>query len=71
MKREAVDSSVIASMGYDHKKEILEIEFHYRGAVYQYDDVPPEVWEEFLESESKGKYFNENIRHDYFETRVE
>ena len=39
MKRVAVDSSSIASVGYDSKAYVLEIEFR-NGGVYRYLDVP-------------------------------
>ena len=70
MKREPVDSTVVASIGYDFKLEILEIEFHFQHAVYQYEDVPSDIWEEFKAAESKGKYFNQQIRHTYFESKI-
>jgi hypothetical protein len=70
MQRTPVDSTVVAAIGYDERKEILEIEFHFRNAVYQYEDVPAEVWAAFKASDSKGKYFNENIRNSYFERKL-
>lgn len=70
MKREPVESSVVASIGYDAKHRILEIEFHYNNAVYQYEDVPQRVYMEFMESDSKGKYFNQQIRKDYPEVKI-
>jgi len=39
MKRQAVESSNLASVGYDVENEILEVEFKH-GRVYQYFDVP-------------------------------
>jgi hypothetical protein len=51
-------------MGYQAKSKVLEIEFQSR-AVYQYFDVPETVHEEFWKAESKGKYFNLEIRDGY------
>jgi hypothetical protein len=42
MERKAVESSNLASVGYDEHEEILEIEFQH-GGVYQYFDVPKKV----------------------------
>ena len=42
----------------------MEIEFQ-SGTVYQYVDVPARVYEEFWRAESKGKYFNCEIRDVY------
>jgi KTSC domain len=52
------------SVGYQRRHKILEIEFQ-SGAVYQYVDVPARVYEEFWKAESKGQYFNCEIRDTY------
>ena len=64
MKRKAVESSNIASIGYDPENEILEVEFNH-GGVYQYSDVPQDEYENLMNAESHGKYFSANIRNDY------
>ena len=64
MKRQTVESSNLASIGYDSENEILEIEFNH-GGIYQYFDVPHDVYEELMNAESHGKYFSANIRNDY------
>jgi hypothetical protein len=48
-KRESVSSSNLASIGYDAENEILEIEFNH-GGVYQYFDVPENVYVELMEA---------------------
>jgi hypothetical protein len=52
------------SVGYDSAQEILEIEFT-SGAVYQYVEVPAVVFDELMQAESKGRYFNQEIRDEY------
>jgi hypothetical protein len=69
MKRIDVESTLIHSIGYDEDKRILEIRFHETGS-YRYYDVEPEVVEEFLEAESKGRYFNDYIRDAYLFTKL-
>lgn len=64
MEREAVESSMIASVGYDAQAEVLEIEFP-SGEVYDYHEVPQEVYEELMEADSKGRYFLHSIRGVY------
>jgi len=64
MKRKSVESSNLASVGYDVKKQILEIEFNH-GGVYQYFDVPQEVYDELMNANSHGKYFVHNIKDEY------
>jgi hypothetical protein len=46
------------------KNEILEVEFNH-GGIYQYFDVPENVYEELMNADSHGVYFSENIRNVY------
>lgn len=62
MRREAVASSAITSVGYQH--ETLEIEF-VSGDVYRYLDVPKSVFLELMRAPSKGTFFNERIRDSF------
>ena len=62
--RDAVQSSTITSVGYDTDTQTLEIEFK-RGGVYQYMEVPKDVYEEFISEGSMGQFFNTFIR-DYY-----
>jgi len=55
IKRIPVVSSNIAAVGYDKKSHILEIEFHH-GAIYQYMDVPENVYESLINSSAMGSY---------------
>ena len=64
MHRTPVTSSVIASLGYDPDAKILEVEFR-TGRIYQYFPVPPSVHQALLNAESRGRYFNEQIREHY------
>ena len=64
MKRQRVESSNLASIGYNTTNEILEIEFNH-GGIYQYFDVPKNIYEELMNANSHGKYFTSNIRNDY------
>ena len=64
MKRQSVESSNLASIGYDAANEILEVEFNH-GGVYQYFDVPENVYEELMNADSHGRYFVHNIKDEY------
>ena len=64
MQRQSVESSNLASVGYDAENEILEIEFNH-GGVYQYFDVPENVYEELMNADSHGVYFSASIRNEY------
>lgn len=59
--RVRVQSSAIAEIGYNHITMILEVAFH-AGAIYQYADVPAELYYALLSTESVGRLFDEKIR---------
>ena len=60
-----LESSIIEVILYNNDA-ILTIQFK-GGASYQYAEVPIEEFFKLRESESKGKYFIQNIK-DKFET---
>ena len=64
MKRIKVESSSIASIGYDRAELILEVEFT-RGAIYQYSEVMPDEIISLLFADSIGSYFMRNIKSNY------
>lgn len=64
MKLETVESDVIHAIGYDDEVHVLEIIFN-NGQIYQYRNVPRAAFEELMQAESKGKYFQENIRDEF------
>ncbi len=59
-----VESDVIHAVGYDPEIHLLEIIFN-DGRIYQYRGVPSEVYKGLQSSESKGRYFQENIRSEF------
>lgn len=61
MERINVVSSNIKSIGYDESSTILEIEF-LNSRLYQYFNVPIEIYDELMNADSQGKYFNANIK---------
>jgi lysyl-tRNA synthetase class 2 len=64
MRREAVVSSVITSLGYERETNTMEVEFK-TGRVYRYFMIPEGVFQELLRSESIGRHFNKEIRDRY------
>lgn len=56
-----VESTALATVGYDEARELLQVEFGGR-AIYQYSGVPPAVHQGLLAAPSKGCYFNQAIR---------
>ena len=63
MQRTPVTSSDITSIGYEDN--VLEIEFHSGGSVYQYFHVPEQEYNGLMNAQSHGKYFNQNIKNKY------
>jgi hypothetical protein len=70
MQRISVESSDIASIGYDEKQRALEVEFH-GGRIYRYQGVEPDVYKHFKRADSHGQYFNSFINNRYKYQRVE
>lgn len=64
-----VSSSNIAAIGFDENKNILVIQFN-NGKAYEYYGVPPYVFDEFLNSGSKGQYANQNIYKNYSQSQI-
>ena len=69
MKRKQVESSNLASVGYDADKKILEIGFNH-GGVYQYFNVPQDEYKALMNASSHGSYFYHNIRGNYEYTKL-
>ena len=61
--RTPVESSVLSSIGYS-SDTTLELEFR-SGAIYRYFAVPPPVFQGLIEAESKGTFFNRNVRNHF------
>ncbi len=61
LPRFPVESSNIASIGYDPVTSTLEIEFH-SGAIYQYFAVPQEIYDGLINARSKGAFFHQFIK---------
>lgn len=70
MERAPVESSMIASVGYEAMDAILEIEFKKNGQVWQYFDIPEYLYGQMLSGDSIGKFFLREIRGKYREARV-
>ena len=69
IRREHVQSSGLASVGYSKRRHILEIEFN-NGAIYRYVNVPPSIYRDLASAESKTRYYVHNIRRNFRYVRV-
>jgi len=68
MERLAVNSSNLASVGYDEERSTLEVEFN-SGYVYLYYGVSPHHFTALMSSRSVGTYFDRTIRKGRFRYR--
>lgn len=64
MKRKKVSSSLIKSIGFDDKKNLLEIEFK-KEKIYRYFNFSKRTYDAFMKTDSFGKFFNKNIKGKY------
>ncbi|WP_156755793.1 KTSC domain-containing protein [Actinokineospora pegani] len=69
MHRKEVDSTVIASLGYDAMTNTLEVEFH-NGRVYRYLKVPKALYWRFASAKSHGEFFGAEIKDRFDEHKV-
>lgn len=57
------ESSNVKGAHYDPDTQLLTVEFNTgTGKEYGYAPFPEEEWREFLEAESKGKFFSARVR---------
>lgn len=68
MERQPVISSNIVSVGYDSQSLTLEIEFN--NGIYLYHDVPDHIYQELINSDSKGSYLHNHIKNAYNHERI-
>ena len=69
MDRVPVESSNLASVGFDPKKSVLEIQFN-SGSIYQYFGVPQAVHTGLMAADSHGQFFHKFIRNIYQYSRI-
>lgn len=69
MERKPVTSSNIASIGYDENTSTLEIEF-LNNTIYQYFDVPQQVYQGLMQADSHGQFLAQNIKGVYRYSKV-
>ena len=65
-----VESSNVSQIGYDDEDASLYVRFN-NGYLYVYEGVAPDVWEQFLYTESKGRFIHTNLKNIYPYSRVE
>jgi hypothetical protein len=69
IRRDAVQSTALASVGYSKRLRALEIEFR-NGAIYRYLNVTPAIYHDLMIAPSKARFYDENIRRKFRSVRV-
>ena len=69
MQNTPLSSTSIRSLGYDQPSQTLEVEF-LNGAIYQYYNVPENMYSEMMKASSKGKFLHLYIKNAYPFSRV-
>ncbi len=64
LRHVVVNSTSIATIGFNQTRGVLEIQF-VNGRVYRYVDVPKPIQQRFLQAPSRGKFYHEFIRGHY------
>lgn len=64
-----VDSTNLSAVGYDSENKILTIEFN-DGGLYEYYDVPQNIYDELMSASSKGSFFHRFIRDAYRTVKI-
>jgi hypothetical protein len=65
-----ISSSNLKSASYNTETKVLTIIFNNNG-IYEYSDVPWEIFTKLRMSESQGKFFNANIARKYTYKRID
>ena len=59
-----VSSSMITRVGYDAASMTLTVEFR-NGAIYEYFEIPENIFDELVSSASAGQFLAQNIKGIY------
>lgn len=65
-----ITSTNLKSASYNTETKVLKIIFN-NNSIYEYNDVPWEIFTKFRMSESQGKYFNANIARKYTYKKID
>ena len=57
-----LESKMFTSVWYDADRQVLYLRFRKTGDVYRYFDVTATEYQDFLDAESRGRFFLAHIR---------
>mgnify|MGYP001614584220 CR=1 FL=1 len=64
-------SSSLCGHGYDQATKTLGVQFKAGGPVYHFDGVPQDLYDEFTNSKSFGRFFQERIRGKFEHAKID
>ena len=64
MVNQMVLSTEIEWIGYEQKTNMLQVEF-IEGGIYQYQNVPKNIYDNFLSADSHCRYFETSVKGRY------
>jgi hypothetical protein len=56
------ESTIISKVEYWPKVKEMFIQFRKTGKIYAYQNVPADIYTDMLHTQSRGKFFNQNIK---------
>ena len=59
------ESSAFSVISYCQEEALLRVQFRESGVWYVYYDFEPEMWDDFKNADSKGRFFNQSIKGVY------
>jgi hypothetical protein len=68
---QSVESSNLLRVAYDAKGMQLLVQFRKTGRVYAYQNVDRQLFEDLVNADSVGKFFNEHIRNEDYHLHYE
>lgn len=64
MNVQFVASTNVSAIGYEPETMTLEVHFN-NGSIYQYFDVPNQIYLDLMAAASKGQFINLHVRNSY------
>ena len=62
MELQQLTSTLLDSVGFNAEESLLFVRFKGKDDIYSFANIPPEMYEEMVTSESVGKFFSQNIK---------
>lgn len=65
MRLQKIKSRTLSAIGYDSTSSLLEVKFKISGRIYAFLEVQLDLYQRFIQSKSKGQFFNKFIKGNY------